>query len=124
MVYVPLAVTYAEALSLAMKVFPRLAGIDSDQICFTLTVTLRGQQFPVRISPMTWQSIRAQVIQFEILDVAVADKVLWEGIKDLEASPSVPPPLYSASAEPQSKSSGFLNAMYRLFQKVNPLRNN
>jgi len=92
MVYVPLAKTYMEALRLLKKVYPRLAGIDDDQICFTLTVTLRGQQFPVRISPMTWTDIREQVIQYEILDVAVSDKVLWEGIEGIAV---VSPPAYS-----------------------------
>jgi len=124
MVYVPLASTYSEALLMAHKVFPRLAGIDSDQLCFTLTVTLRGQQFPVRISPMTWADIRDQVIQYEILDIAVADKVLWEGIEELRAtSPSAqgPPPTYCESScdpvEPKMGKTSLLVALSRLLQK-------
>jgi len=109
MVYIPLARTYSEALQLATKVFPRLSGIDSDQICLTLTVTLRGQSCPVRISPMSWSNIRTQVVQYEILDVAVADKVLWENITELEeTSPSAraPPPAYHASVEPSNELRG------------------
>jgi len=102
MVYIPLAKTYAEALQLATQVFPRLAGIDSDQICLTMNVTLRGQTLPVRISPMSWPDVRTHVVQYEILDVAVADKAIWAGIEELQAtSPSArgPPPLYTASTE-------------------------
>jgi len=131
MVYVPLAQTYLEALQLALKVFPQLSGIDSDQICLTLLVTLRGQSSPVRISPMSWNEMRKQLVQYEILDVTVANKVLWSNIEELEeTSPSArgPPPTYSASLIPRQadtsiKRSPFqmIARFFRLLQKKNSL---
>jgi len=93
MVYLPLARTYIEALKLASNVFPGLSGIDSACICFTLTVNLRGQSSPVRISPMSWPEIRMQVVQYEILDVHVAQTTLWKGIEELE------PPAYAPNSQ-------------------------
>lgn len=117
MVYVPLGQTYMEALQFVKKVYPRLAGIDDDQICFTLTVTLRGQQFPVRISPMTWTNIREQVIQYEILDVAVADKVLWEGVEGMQV---ISPPAYTPPGPTRAslaRKNSILSLLSRMAQK-------
>jgi len=99
MVYLPLARTYIEALKLASNVFPRLSGIDNACICFTLTVNLRGQSFPVRISPMSWPDIRMQVVQYEILDVHVAQSILWKDVKELE------PPSYALNSETAASNS-------------------
>jgi len=77
MVYVPPQDTYDEALRCARQVFPSLHEKNHDQLALMLTVDVCGVSRTVRISPMSWPSLRKRLAQFEILDVIAHESAIF-----------------------------------------------
>ncbi|KAL4066469.1 hypothetical protein V8B97DRAFT_1025013 [Scleroderma yunnanense] len=96
MVYVPLALNWAEALEHVQGAFEELGKIDKKRIKFFVNIMRDQQRVAVGISPSAWPSVASHLARYEIIDIVVTpDPVISEGVV---SNVDVPPPVYSSSS--------------------------
>ncbi|KZS87191.1 hypothetical protein SISNIDRAFT_538041 [Sistotremastrum niveocremeum HHB9708] len=78
MVYVTPAQNYIDAVQSAKDVFPSLRAEPIENITLALNVSLGDGVKPVRIAPAVWPAVRATVAKYEILEVDLSEKPVYD----------------------------------------------
>ncbi len=80
-----------EAVGFALKSFPELTDVDPENISFSIGVRIQGERTSVVIGSLVWNQVASSLVQYEILNVNVAQS-RPPHISISKCSTEVPPP--------------------------------